>query len=207
MSLISLLPPNARSLIEVGTNNVEMIKQYRKIYPSTFYQIIERDSSSVSLARRVCDVVHNADIETASEALFAHFALADCWIFNRSMERLSNPWHVLLRIRKHISADASIVALISNGQRNLLKKKLYDKAPHLDSSKEMHLFSRASMIEMFQKSGYAIANGFAILGDERDNEESILAAAHQIALSIGANPEEAVQDIKPAFYLVKAVPV
>lgn len=211
LRFMSLLPPNARGLIEVGGGaDGDLARHYKQVYAGCFYQGVESDARLAGLARRHCDVVHQADIEQAGDAFFAHFAMADCWIFDQVLERLRQPWAVLRAIRQHIAPDACIVARVPNGQYWSLQARLnggtfhYQEGGQLPRAQLRH-FSRSTLLELLRDTGFRMSAGNPLNG--APPPPAVAEALRALALRAGADPEQALQDALASHYLIKAVPV
>jgi predicted RNA methylase len=70
--LLTLIPPNARGVIEVGCNNGALANAYKAINPACSYTGIEIDKDNAERARSYCDSVLHLDIESVDEKFFTH---------------------------------------------------------------------------------------------------------------------------------------
>jgi hypothetical protein len=113
-ALKAQLPPNARRLVQVGWNDGALAAAYKHTYPANVWQVVVRDAELAAQARRYCDLVHQANPDTAGPAFFAHFDMADAWIFDQTLFDSANPLALLCHIRQVIQADASLYIVLPN---------------------------------------------------------------------------------------------
>lgn len=186
--LISLLPPNARCLVEVGGGDGALARQYKAIYPAAFYRRIVGAAED----QAACDVLHRSEIDSAGDELFRRFEMADCWIFDGALERMADAEGVLGRIRRRIAPDACVVARIANGN-------------HWARLGQDSGWSRSAALDLFQRAGYALGGGMALMGPP-PQDEAVLDALRRGAEARGADPAAVLQDSLPTHYLIKAVP-
>ncbi|MES2741354.1 MAG: methyltransferase domain-containing protein [Pseudomonadota bacterium] len=210
LRFMALLPPNARSLIEVGGGaDGALARHYKHVYAGCFYQGVERDAQQAALARGHCDVVHQADIEQAGAAFFAHFAMADCWIFDQTIARLRQPWAVLHAIRRHIAPDACLVLRVPNGQHWAQQTRLnggafyYQEGGPLPRAQLRH-FTRSTMLELLRETGFRMSAGTPLNGEPAP--PAVAEALRALARRAGVDADQALQDALATHYLLKAVP-
>jgi SAM-dependent methyltransferase len=208
--LMHLLPPAARTLVEVGCSAGALAREYKKLNPGCRYIGIEVVPQYVRLAARYCDTVHELDIEGVDEDFIRHSLGGDCWIFGDTLEHLRDPWSLLARIRRTMAVDACIVACIPNAQHWSVQARLscgefiYEDAGLLDRT-HLRWFTRRTMIEMFERAGLRIEAGFPRIFDD-PRKEQVLPGIRLMAQGIGADPELAAADALPYQYVVRAVP-
>ena len=66
-------------------------------------------------------------------------------------------------------------------------------------------FTRKTMIELFQQTGFSLREGRPRIFNE-PNHEKIMPYIQSMAQALGANAEEAVRDAMALQYVVRAVP-
>lgn len=113
-ALKALLPPNARRLLQVGWRDATLAAAYKHTYPASVWQVVERDAEAAAQARRHCDLVHQANVDTVGAPFFAHMAMADAWIFDHTLADSADPQALLRHIRAVIPADASLFVVLPN---------------------------------------------------------------------------------------------
>lgn len=208
--LLRLIPVTAKRLIEVGCSSGALAREYKKISPDCDYFGIEIDPDYTQLARRYCDDCTTLDIEAASEDFWSDHAARDCWIFGDTLEHLKDPWRVLRRIRETIPAHGAVVACIPNVQHWSMQVRLsvgdfrYQSSGLLDRT-HLRWFSRQTMIEMFNETGYAIEAGIPRIFNE-PQRDSFLPLIEEMARRAGVDPQIAIQDALPLQYVLRATP-
>jgi len=196
--LMALLPPNARLLVEAECRDGALAQRYRRAYPASFYFAVERSPERAALARRHAPVVHQANLDAASDAFFEHLSMADGWIFDTALERLRDPVRVLARIRASMPIDACIVARVVNGD--------YWGGPATPRDAEPeHRYTLQALLDLMAAAGLRLVAGVAVTPKETPDPE-IEAALRAQAGAAGLDPEQAWQDALPTHYLIKAVP-
>lgn len=111
-TLRKLLPPNARRLVQVGCGDGTLATAYKQCYPASLWQGVERDAEAAALARRHCDLVHQANVDTVGAPFFAHLAMSDAWIFDQTLHHSADPLALLRRIRAVLAADACVLIVL-----------------------------------------------------------------------------------------------
>lgn len=189
--LMALLPPNARQLVLSSTGDGALARSYRDTYPASSFVAIEADPERAKGARDYAERVMQVDLGQAGDALFAHLAWADCWIFDATLEQLEMPLTVLARLRKALQVDACVVARIANGA-------YWKAAP---ARHAMHL---PTMTELFRRAGFDVVNG--IMLNPGPLPAAVEAALRLQAQQSGADPAALLDAAQPSHYLLKAVP-
>lgn len=207
--LLALMPPAAARVLEVGCSTGALARAFKAINPNCDYRGIELDSRAAEGARRYCNDVSVLDIDTLAERDFAVFRDRDCWVFGDVLEHLRDPWQVLARIRKIIPSGGCIVLSVPNAQHWSVQAKLalgdfrYEDGGLFDRT-HLRWFTRVTLLEMVTKAGFRIDAGRPRIFDEPQRER-VLPAIRAMAASLGADPEQAVQDALPLQYVVRAI--
>jgi SAM-dependent methyltransferase len=208
--LLCLMPLAARRIVEVGCSSGALAREYKKANPSCDYVGVEIVDEYARLARRHCDSVLELDIETLDEEAVRRLE-ADCWVFGDSLEHLRDPWALLRRIRASIPRDGQVVACIPNAQHWSVQARLacgelrYEDLGLLDRT-HLRWFTRITILEMFQQSGFkVIAMNARVFNDPQ--RDRVLPAIEMMARSLGANAAQAVADATVFQYVLGAVPV
>ena len=208
--LLALIPKDSKRLVEVGCSSGALAKAFKQINQACHYTGIEIDAGYTELSRHHCDAVLNASIEDLSQASFNALLPVDCWIFGDTLEHLNDPWSMLTRIRDQASSESSIVACIPNSQHWSLQARLncgqfrYEDVGLLDRT-HLRFFTRTTMIEMFESTGFRIVEGNPRVFEQPTIE--VLEAVKMMAIAIGADPDQAANDAIPLQYVIRAVPV
>lgn len=209
--LLRLMPKNLRRVVEVGCSRGALARAYSEVNPVCEYIGIEIDSEFADHARAFCSSVICEDVEQISEGVFLSLFPSDCWVFSDSLEHLIDPWALLSRIRGHLQSDALIIACIPNAQHWSVQARLncgefrYEDRGLLDRT-HLRWFTRITIIELFQSTGYRILEGVPRVFDEPDRARW-LPPIRAMALATGKDPQVAENDALAMQYLIKAVPV
>jgi len=208
--LLKFIPVKSKKIIEVGCSSGALAREFKKISMDCHWLGIEIDSMYADLAKRYCDNSILLDIEVAPPDFWEETKNADCWIFGYTLEHLKDPWTILKLIRVSISKTGSVVACIPNAQHWSLQAKLsigdfrYEASGLLDRT-HLRFFTRQTIIEMFELSGFKIEAGEPLIFNE-PNREIFLPIIEQMARASGVNPQIAVNDSLPFQYVIRAVP-
>ncbi len=209
--LLSLLPVNARHVVEVGCMLGVLAEAYRKQNPSARYTGIEIDLGYAAVASARCNVgVVVADVEDLLGDQFATFFPSDCWVFGDSLEHLRDPWRLLAEIRKRIDGDGCIVACMPNAQHWGVQLRLaggllrYDDSGLMDRT-HLRWFTRTTMIEMFNQAGWRVEAGLS-RSLPQIPPAAVFDAIRSLAAAAGVDPGQAVADAGIFQYLFRCVP-
>jgi ubiquinone/menaquinone biosynthesis C-methylase UbiE len=208
--LLRLIPSNAQTVVEVGCSSGAMAREYKKINSRCRYIGIEVVPQYAVLAQRHCDVVHELNIEGVDDEYIRQSLPGDCWVFGDSLEHLKDPWSLLAKIRRTISADGNVVACIPNAQHWSVQARLncgefrYEESGLLDKT-HLRWFTRITIFEMFQQAGYQIVEAYPRIF-QHPMTEKMIPSIKQMARDLGADPEIAAVDALPLQYVVRAIP-
>jgi Methyltransferase domain len=208
--LLALIPKQSMRVVEVGSSSGALARAFKAVNPGCHYTGVEIDPEYGRRSERYCDVVLNANIENVDEASFNALFPSDCWVFGDSLEHLKDPWLLLRRVRAQISSGGSVVACIPNAQHWSVQARLncgmlkYEESGLLDRT-HLRWFTRITIIELFQSSGFRIVEGGPRVLEEPDRDK-FLGAIRTMAQTTGADPELAVRDAIPFQWVVRATP-
>lgn len=208
--LLKLIPADSKRIVEVGCSSGALAKEVKKHAPTCHYIGVEIDSAFAELARRHCDECFVMDIETADHNFYASHSDRDCWVFGDTLEHLKDPWAVLEAIRGIIPKNGCIVVCLPNAQHWSLQVKLsvgdfrYEESGLLDKT-HLRWFTRQTMLEMFEQTGFKFDTGFPRIFIE-PNRERFLPLIEEMAKSAGADQQIAVSDALPLQYVLRLTP-
>ena len=208
--LLALMPKQSTRIVEIGSGSGALARAFKAVNPDCHYTGVEIDPNYGQLSQRYCDLVLNADIEDVDEAVFDQLFPSDCWVFGDALEHLRDPWLLLGKIRGRISVTGSVVACIPNAQHWSLQARLnsglfrYEESGLLDKT-HLRWFTRVTIIEMFQGSGFKIVEGGPRIFDAT-GPVGVMGAIRSMAEALGADPEQAVRDAIPFQWVVRATP-
>jgi Methyltransferase domain len=208
--LLRFIPPNTGKIVEIGCSSGALAREYKLLFPSCEYIGIEIDDSYADRAKRYCDQCLTLDIESTSNDFWLDHANTGCWIFGDTLEHLKDPWKILHSIRANMSKEACIVACIPNVQHWSMQARLsmgdfrYQASGLLDKT-HLRWFTRQTMIEMFDQTGFEIAEGMPRIFDE-PGRDAYLEVIAQMAKVSGADPQTARTDAMALQYVIRAIP-
>ncbi|MBY0512035.1 MAG: class I SAM-dependent methyltransferase [Rhodospirillaceae bacterium] len=207
--LLRFIPADARHIIEIGCSSGALAREFKKIAPTCDYLGVDVDPAYAALAQRYCDSTLALDVEQAGDEFWRAQATRACWVFGDVLEHLKDPWAVLRKIRAVIPAHGVVVACIPNVQHWSIQARLasgsFDyQAEGLMDKTHLRWFTRASLIKMFDETGFKVTEGMPRVFDEPQREKA-LPVIEQMARLLGADPKQAVADALPIQYVVKAV--
>ncbi len=208
--LLALVPEGVARVVEVGCGAGVLGAAFLGNHPDVEYIGIEPDPADAERARPLMSEVVVADIETLQDESFDILFPTDCWIFGDVLEQLHDPWRVLRRIRASIPEHGSVVACIPNAQHWSVQARLnlglfqYQDEGLMDRT-HIRWFTRKTLIELFESSGFAIETMGGRVFEEAGREK-VMEGIRALATSLGTDPEEAEQDATPFQWLVRARP-
>jgi SAM-dependent methyltransferase len=209
--ILKIMPAGLGRVVEVGCSSGALAKAYGMANPGCIYTGIEIDPDFASVARESCHDVICKNVENFDEEEFLRLFPSDCWVFGDTLEHLYDPWQLLRRIREQLSEGALIIACIPNAQHWTIQANLncglfrYEDQGLMDRT-HIRWFTRKTIIELFESTGYRIIEGFPRVFDEPEREK-VIPLIMAMASALGADPEEAVNDSIPLQWVIKAVPI
>lgn len=209
--LMSLIPDDARHVVEIGCMLGAMAQAFRAGHPDTEYVGVDIDPNYARAAAQHCTRALSGDIERLDAATFDTLFPSDCWIFGDCLEHLRDPWALLRRIRERIAPQGCLLACIPNAQHWSVQWRLatgqfrYEDSGLMDRT-HIRWFTRITMLEMFDSTGWKVTQGMTRNLPPSPYQEGVLAGIRAMAQSSGFDPDLAVQDALPFQYVFKVVP-
>jgi SAM-dependent methyltransferase len=114
--LLSLVPPNARRIIDVGCMVGAMAREVRTRSPHAEFVGLDIDPNYAAIAAQHCTEAFTCDIENIDPALWDRLFPSDCWIFGDCREHLRDPWLLLRSVRDAIDPDGCLLVCLPNAQ-------------------------------------------------------------------------------------------
>jgi SAM-dependent methyltransferase len=208
--LLALIPQGCGRVLEIGCSTGALARAYLANTPDCAYVGVEIDEAFAEVARGVCSEVIGADIETLEDAELARVFPCDCVIFGDTLEHFKDPWAVLRRVNRLMSGRGRIVACIPNAQHWSVQARLacgafvYEDSGLLDRT-HLRWFTRATILDLFDATGFTITDGRARTFPE-PGRERFLPTIRALAELGGGNADQAVADALPLQYVVVATP-
>jgi 2-polyprenyl-3-methyl-5-hydroxy-6-metoxy-1,4-benzoquinol methylase len=207
--LLSVIPVDAKRVIEVGCSSGVFAKAYLALNPACEYIGMEIDPLYAEVAREHCRQVIVGNVEKMLDDVQKTHGAFDCWIFGDVLEHLYDPWAVLKRISQGLlTPGGTVVACIPNMQHWSIQFALnqgnlqYQDMGLLDRT-HIRWFTRKTTIQMFQEAGLHITKLGARIFDEPEREEH-MPLIWDMAELCRVDPDEAVADATPMQWIVEA---
>lgn len=207
-TLLAMLPPNLHRVIEVGCMRGTLARVYQEKNPACEWIGIDIDQDNVDIARTVCHQATCLDIEAIPESDFSQWRDVDAWVFGDILEHLRDPWRLLSLIRSTLSKNGIVVASIPNAQNWNVQARLnaglfrYEDEGLLDRT-HIRFFTRTTILEMFQGSGYRVEQAVSRIIHSPDAER-YLPHIRAMATASGLDADTAAADALPLQYVIKA---
>ena len=208
--LLSMIPPDARRIVEVGCMHGALAKAYREKNPGVHYVGIDIDADYAEVAAGFCDKAIAANIETMDDAAYSELFPSDCWIFGDCLEHLRDPWRVLKRLRESANPGTTLLVCIPNVQHWTIQWRLasgnfrYEEDGLMDRT-HLRWFTRQTALEMFEASGWHFEGGLIRVLDS-PKQKGILEAIKGFARSMSLDPEVAARDATAYQYVFRLSP-
>lgn len=209
--LLSLIPLDARRIVEVGCMQGALARVVRERAPAVHYTGIDIDPDYAQVAAAHCHDAFSCDIEKIEPARWDKLFPSDCWIFGDCLEHLRDPWLLLRRIRTAIDPDGTLLVCVPNAQHWSVQWRLasgnfrYEDSGLLDRT-HIRWFTRITLLEMFQGAGWRVESGMTRNLQPVPQQAGILEALRGLAVAGGFDPEQAVADAIPFQYVFKLRP-
>ncbi|MES2741365.1 MAG: methyltransferase domain-containing protein [Pseudomonadota bacterium] len=207
--LLSFVPLTARKVVELGCRDGAFAKAYKARNPICDYTGVERDPAAADLARSHCDFVYAQEPDRPDAQRAHHTAGADCWVLGDVLGQLADPWALLAAIRASIAPGGTVVASVKNFQHWASQLRLsvgdlrYQDGGPLARA-DLRQFTRGTMLELFQRSGWRVTGGAPVIVDE-PGRDAVLPLLRQLAEASGNDPVVSLQDALPQRYIITAV--
>jgi hypothetical protein len=213
--LLRLLPPDARTVVEVGCGAGALAEAYRRINPDVLYLGIEMDSAAARAAilpGRV-DRVFIGDVTLAKPTdlgLSEHKPEVECLIFGNVLERIADPWTVLTRLSRWLRDDAQVLACIPNIQHysvliNLLRGKWDYQDEGLLDRTHLRFFTAAGIQDLFTRAGLQVIE-IQPLSVPTADFHSFQQAMEPALRALAIDPPTFAAQTQTMQYLVRAIP-
>jgi hypothetical protein len=207
LDLLNVLP-GVQTVVEAGVSSGALAKAYKQQHPYSHYTGIEIDPEFAAIAEQYCDRVLVADLDGLTAINPPRQLRAECWVFGDCLEHLADPWRVLRWVHQLQPNQAWVCACIPNAQHWSLQARLstgdlfYQQSGLFDRT-HLRWFTKKTMIDLFESSGYAIETIQPRL-IQRQPPAALMHALRELALAAGGHPEQAEEEAKAFQYIIRA---
>ena len=167
--MLPFIPANAKRMLEVGCGTAGFAAHLKSLRP-IHVTGIEAFAAAAETARTRIDRVISASIEDAMPQIAGE--KFDCIVMNDVLEHLVDPWAVLRQLRGFLAPEGVFVASIPNMRYMPVFKEYvlgaswrYAEFGVLDKT-HLRFFTRSTMRELFESSGYSLVSIEGINGIE-----------------------------------------
>jgi 2-polyprenyl-3-methyl-5-hydroxy-6-metoxy-1,4-benzoquinol methylase len=160
LEMVSFIPKTASKILDCGCGEGFFAEEVQLQFPDAEVWGLELDSESAETARKKIHTVLQGDLDATISQLPENYF--DCISFNDVLEHLVNPYEILTRLRKNLTANGVIICSIPNVRYwRVFKKYVFGKNFRYEDNGVMdrtHLrfFTKRSIEEMFQDLGFSI---------------------------------------------------
>jgi 2-polyprenyl-3-methyl-5-hydroxy-6-metoxy-1,4-benzoquinol methylase len=203
--LLAVIPPDARTVLEIGCGAGALCEAYRRINPEVEWCGLDRNAEALAIAEKRGVEIIETDLDEGLPALGWD---NDVVILGDILEHCVDPWNVLKWCRIHAAPGAQIIASIPNVQHyTLLYALLTGTFEYMDEgiSDRTHLrwFTLDNIRTMFEDAGLQIHEIRGIkgtIGGGPDDGEWA-----KWVERIGSVPDLDLKRMRALQYLVRAV--
>lgn len=207
VDLLSRIPVNASSVLEIGCGAGALGRAYKRINPDCYYAGAELMPEPARYASASLDHVQVLDVDT--EALEVPFGLAfDCIIYGDVLEHLRDPWAVLRKHAELLSEDGVVLACVPNVQHwsvldNLLRGNWPQAEEGIFDRTHLRWFTRQGVIDLVKSAGLHPVD-IAPRVFRRTEAEAFVVKLKPALEAMGIDPEGFVNGAAPLQYVVRA---
>jgi 2-polyprenyl-3-methyl-5-hydroxy-6-metoxy-1,4-benzoquinol methylase len=116
-NLLTLIPPDAKAILEVGCGAGALAEAYRQINPEVEWTGIERDWKAAKIAEsRMTEVIVDDAQSRAENGVMVKEPYVDCLVFGDILEHLANPLEALKGFMLWLKPGGQVLASIPNVQ-------------------------------------------------------------------------------------------
>ncbi len=168
--LLSLIPPDAKAILEIGCGAGKLCEMYRKVNPEVEWVGIDRNWEALAIAESRGVEILDININVSLPVLL--WEPHDVIVLGDVLEHLIDPWNVLKWCIAHLKPDGQVIASIPNVQHWTIVNALlhgawvYEDDGLLDRT-HLRFFTLQTIRDMFANAGLQV---FEIRGRQLFNE-------------------------------------
>ncbi len=212
VDVLSMLPKEARTVVEIGCGAGRLTEVYRAINPTVRYLGVEISTEAAQQAATQMDDmiignIEDTDVFSELEDILGGSEI-DVLVFSDVLEHLLNPWDILAKFRQIMSPDGYCVACIPNisnwtilaglihGEWNYADYGLLDKT-------HLRFFTKKTMIELFEQAGWQIEAFTPRIFAPRETEQA-MSVFTSLASPFGLTPEQVSENLTVFQWVIRA---
>lgn len=159
--LLNLIPPDAKTVLEIGCGEGALCEAYRRINPGVEWHGIEPNEDICRIARDKMKSAHPVTAEAWLGRSVDPQSNADCLVLGDCLEHLVDPWSVLKKLVDHMRPGAQVLASIPNAANwriilSLLKGDFPYEDEGLFDRSHLRWFCLKNMLAMFKDAGLEV---------------------------------------------------
>jgi 2-polyprenyl-3-methyl-5-hydroxy-6-metoxy-1,4-benzoquinol methylase len=210
--LLFMLPTDARTVVEIGCAEGNFAAAYRAINPSVRYLGVELFEEAAQKASSKMDTVITGNIEQSEvfsklEAELGNTKI-DVLVFFDVLEHLIDPWSILAKFRQLMSPNGRCVVCIPNiSHWTILAGLLHGEWEYGDSGlldrTHLRFFTKKSMIELFQNTGWQIEALSPRIAFPQETEQA-MSVFSTLAPAFRLTPEQVKENLSVFQWVIRA---
>ncbi len=160
--LLGVIPPDARTVLEIGCGTGVMARDYRRINPSVRYLGVEMNPEAAAMAEEHINHVVVGDIAAVDPSeLGLGEGSVDCLVFGDVLEHMVDPWAAIRKLAPLLRDGGQAVASIPNVQHwtmilNLFMSRWEYADEGLMDRTHLRFFTVEGMRKLFDEAGLKV---------------------------------------------------
>jgi SAM-dependent methyltransferase len=202
-ALLQAVPTDSRAILEVGCGEGMLGARLKAVLPEATLFGIEREPGVALQAQQRLDEVFTLDIQVDDPPLEP--ASLDCMLLGDVLEHLTDPEEVLMRYRRFLKPNGSLLCSIPNVQHHSVLQALvkgdfqYTEEGLLDAT-HLRFFTHSTIIKLLMDAGFAPSIVSTITSA---CPQGFLAASEPLIRYLGIDPARTAHYLTAYQYIVK----
>lgn len=210
--LLSMLPKDARTVVEIGCAAGRFASAYQTINPGVRYLGVELFEDAAQKAEDIMDSVIIGSIEDTD--VFAELedileeSEIDVLVFGDVLEHLLDPWAVVAKFKQLMSPNGYCVVCIPNiSHWTILAGLLHGEWNYADSGlldkTHLRFFTKKTMIELFQNTGWQVEALIPRIFCPQETQQAMNVFT-TLAQPFGLTPEQVEENLTVFQWVIRA---